>query len=418
MTPARLPENEAKRLESLRSYSVLDTPPEKVFDEITALAAHICKTPMSLVSLIDQDRQWFKSKFGLDAPETNRDSSFCGHAILQPDVFIVPDSLKDQRFKDNPLVRGDPNVRFYAGVPLVMPDDFSLGTLCVIDNVPRTLSVEQLDALKLLGKNVCAQLELRRKNLDLKESLENLELANRNLEEVGALKSYFVSMVSHELRTPMTSIRLSLGALRDGFGGELTPEAKSLVGIAIAGTERLIRLVDDILDVDKMESGNMTFQYQVLEIAPLIERSLIENEPYAQKHQVRFEFKDIIHGVRVKIDPDRFAQILDNLLSNAAKYSDDGDEIQVKMSRHGNRVRVSVIDHGPGIPESFRDRVFGKFMQAEGRKRGKKGTGLGLTICKALVEQQGGSIDFDSKEGKGSTFYFEFPIQESAGESV
>lgn len=163
---ATLLPDEPQRLESLRQYAVLDTPAEAAFDDLTELAAHICEAPIALISLIDENRQWFKSKVGLDASETSRDVAFCAHAIHQPDLFIVPDATLDERFADNPLVTGEPRIRFYAGAPLLTPDGHALGTLCVIDYQPRELRPDQQRALRVLSRNVIGQLELRRRALE------------------------------------------------------------------------------------------------------------------------------------------------------------------------------------------------------------------------------------------------------------
>jgi GAF domain-containing protein len=166
-TSAPLPTSEAKRLKVLWQYDLLDTLPEAVFDDLTELAARICEAPIAMISLIDEKRQWFKAKVGTTMTETSRDISFCAHAILQPDLFIVRDALLDPRFAQNPMVVSEPKIRFYAGAPLVTADGYALGTLCIIDKVPRDLREEQKQALKILARHVVSQLELRRRTQEL-----------------------------------------------------------------------------------------------------------------------------------------------------------------------------------------------------------------------------------------------------------
>ena len=156
-----LPTDEEKRLEKLRQYQILDTAAEQVFDDITHLASDVCKTPISLLTFIDQNRQWFKSNVGLPISETRRDIAFCSHAILEPDIFIVPDTLADERFAQNPLVTHDPSIRFYAGMPLITKEGYALGTLCVIDRVPRELTPDQINKIRTLAQGVIMLLEMR-----------------------------------------------------------------------------------------------------------------------------------------------------------------------------------------------------------------------------------------------------------------
>jgi len=165
--------NEAARVSALQKYAILDSEPEQAFDDLTLLASYVCKTSMALISLIDEDRQWFKSRVGISATETSRDIAFCSTAIQQPDVFVVPDALQDERFRTNPLVVSEPNIRFYAGVPLINEDGYALGTLCVIDRTPRNLAPEQETALKALGRLVLMQMEFRRNLILLKEALSD-----------------------------------------------------------------------------------------------------------------------------------------------------------------------------------------------------------------------------------------------------
>ena len=164
---APIPPNESKRLKVLWQYEVLDTVPEEVFDDLTELAARICEAPIALITLVDEKRQWFKSKVGVTVSETSRDLSFCAYAITQGELFIVPDATRDQRFASNPFVTSEPKIRFYAGAPLITPDGHALGTLCVIDKVPRELRPEQKQALVILARHVVSQLELRRRAREL-----------------------------------------------------------------------------------------------------------------------------------------------------------------------------------------------------------------------------------------------------------
>ena len=167
------PANEEARVIALDKYAILDTDPEQSFDDLTLLASYVCKTPMALISLVDEDRQWFKSRVGIDASKTSRDIAFCSTAILQSDVFVVPDALADERFRDNPLVVSDPHIRFYAGAPLINEDGYALGTLCVVDRAPRDLAPDQKEALQALSRLVLVHLEFRRNLILLKEALSD-----------------------------------------------------------------------------------------------------------------------------------------------------------------------------------------------------------------------------------------------------
>jgi GAF domain-containing protein len=178
--------SEKQRLKVLWQYSVLDTVPEEIFDDLTELAARICEAPIALITLVDEKRQWFKSKVGISIKETSRDISFCSHAIKQPDLFIVSDATKDARFSDNPLVTSAPNIRFYAGAPLVSPDGYALGTLCVIDKVPRELRPGQEQALRILARHVMSQLELRRRALELAAANRDRERIQQDLDQARA----------------------------------------------------------------------------------------------------------------------------------------------------------------------------------------------------------------------------------------
>ena len=634
MIPPSIPENEGERLAALDRYAILDTSPEDAFGEIVELASSLCDAPIALITFLDETRQWFKARVGLDAPSTPRRVSFCGHAICDDaEVFVVGDAALDPRFSGNPLVTGPPNIRFYAGAPLVTPDGYKLGTLCVIDRKPRALSHVQQKALCALARQVVVQLELRRQiaerataqreldrffsvSLDLlciagvdgyfkrlnpafeevlgytreelmaapllafvhpddreqtaaeltslchgetthyfenrylrkdgstcwiawtaRPALEEgllyaagrditpakiaerelrsseartrsiidnalgglittngegiidtanpaaermfgyssgelagrsvatlvareyespghciahlrdaalgritewdarrrsgevfpcelslfefstagderhfaahiLDLSERN--EVERMKKDFLSTVSHELRTPLTSIRGSLGLLASGVMGELTPDAQSMAQVAERNSVRLIALINDILDYDKLESGKMEMDLRPTPLAPILERSIESIGAFAVQEDVRIDLQ--CESGWVCGDETRLGQVTVNLLSNAVKYSPRGGTVRVAAARRGGMFEVRVEDRGRGIAPELQKRLFRRFQRADSSDaRTTPGTGLGLAICKAIVEQHGGTIGVESVEGEGSTFWFRLP---------
>jgi PAS domain S-box-containing protein len=228
--------------------------------------------------------------------------------------------------------------------------------------------------------------------------------------EVEKLKSEFTAVVSHELRTPLTSIRGSLGLILGALSTGLPLKVRELLEIAQSNCDRLVLLVDDILDIEKFSAGQMRFELKTVPLARLVRQAVDENEGYARKFQVRIELAPVDEACPVSVDPDRFIQVMSNLLSNAAKYSPPGGTVRVQAGVHGDGVRVSVRDDGPGIPEGFRERIFEKFSQADASTtREKGGTGLGLHIAKRFVEHMHGQIGFESEAGRGSTFWIDLP---------
>ncbi len=653
MKPARLPDNESARLAALREFDILDTPAEAAFDDLTRLASELCGTPIALISLVDSARQWFKSRVGLEARETPRHLAFCAHAIHGRDLLEVPDALEDERFSDNPLVIGDPHIRFYAGIPLVTDDGLGMGTLCVIDRAPRHLTPLQRRALTTLGQQVVRQLELRRAIRRLRESQSALEqseglnravlesavdaiavidssgriqvfnpaaerifgytvgevigrnvtmlvpepyrvehdsylqryvttgekkiidvgnhvveglrkdgtrfpmelgvsemrvgeqrlfagiardiseriqseralreqarLLNRTqamatlgsmemdlatravtcsdeqlrifgyvagsvqpafklftdllhpedrtrvlaalektarenvpfeeeyrilrtdgqtrtvlsrgevqraadgrpLQMVGMtlditerkalerMKSEFVSTVSHELRTPLTSLRGALGLVLGGALGEIPARVREVLEMAGRNSEYLTLLVDDILDMEMLESGRMEFEFKVVDLVQVVRHALEANQGYAGAYEVSLTLRAALDHAQVSADEHRLSQVLANLLSNAVKYSPAGARVEVAVEGQDDCYRVVVQDHGPGIPEGFHSRIFERFARADGSdSRDKGGTGLGLSIAKAIVERHHGHIGFDSRAGAGATFFFTLP---------
>ena len=229
--------------------------------------------------------------------------------------------------------------------------------------------------------------------------------------KIERMKNEFVSTVSHELRTPLTSIRGSLGLIAGGAVGELPEQARKLVAIAHNNSERLVRLINDILDMDKIESGKMRFEMQPHRIRPLLEQAVEANRAYGEQLGVQFQIQAAAPDAVVLLDSDRFMQVMANLLSNAAKFSPSGGTVEIGVEQRNGAVRICVSDHGAGIPEEFRSKIFGKFSQADASdNRQKGGTGLGLSIVRAIMEKHNGQVGFESQVGSGTTFHVSFPV--------
>ena len=386
MLSARIPENESERQANLDLYEILDTFPEEAFDAITSIAAHICGTPIALISLIDKDRQWFKSHHGLTVSETPRDFAFCAHAILDPDqLFVVEDAQLDNRFFDNPLSTGDPNVIFYAGAPLVSSEGFPLGTLCVIDNKPHTLNTEQRKALADLSSQVIAQMELRR-------SLKELKSKNEEL-------SRYAHLISHDLRSPMQSIYQLSKIIAKESEGFLNEKADKALGQLQKKAFQSQELVDGILKHSL--AGEQAYKPEKIQL-PLFINELVEFCSPPSDIQIITEVSDS----EIVSDSIILHQILQNLISNAIKYNDkEQGLIRIVANANETELIFEIIDNGPGIPEKYHERIFGMFQTLSYADRfGNKGTGIGLHTVKNLVVLLGGLITIESKEGEGSTF--------------
>lgn len=396
MPAAQLPNNEAERVAELKDFEILDTISEATYDAITYLASQICDVPIALISIVDDDRQWFKSRVGLDVSETHRDQAFCAYAIHEPqNLVVVPDATTDSRFSDNPLVLGDPNIRFYAGAPLVTTSGNALGTLCVIDRKPRSLSREQEKALRALSTQVMALLELRR-------SVKLLEEKQRQLEEATRQRDSFMATVSHEIRTPLTAVIGYIEMLRDGIPEELRAEVIDAVARQAADVENLL---EDLLIAARAEANSLRVASVPVQLAAQAAQ-VIEGFPVSVAEVVVVETRP----ARAVGDPARVRQIIRNLISNAVRYG--GPTITVRSYTAGDRAHLEVVDDGDGIPSDERDLVFQPFQQSSHARYVDSSVGLGLPISRLLAEKMGGSLTYRYRDGH-SVFHLDLPVTPS-----
>ncbi|NND59428.1 MAG: GAF domain-containing sensor histidine kinase [Gammaproteobacteria bacterium] len=395
---AQLHPQEAQRLEALRAYQILDTPTEARFDAITELAADLFDAPIAVINFIDQGRQWFKSEVGLGVREMELAPSICAHAILDHDMFIVEDTTTDSRFIDNPLVTGEPHLRFYAGKLLTSENQLPLGTLCVLDFRPREFSPDQRRTLDILGRHVMELLEFRR------AAQKRDELAMALGEELEAHKQS-LGVVSHDLRAPLHVISMMADSLTELPIDEISaPQIGSQIKRA---TRSMSLLIDDLLDAESIRNGSIHLAQRPHRPVALVQPLADLYQSMATENGIAFSTGDLASLPPVSCDDDRVGRILTNLLHNAFKFTPTGGTVELDAKLDGEFVSFEVRDSGCGIPRQHLERVFERHWQSNGDKGG---AGLGLSIVKALVEAHGGRISLDSEPDAGCTVRFSLPI--------
>lgn len=391
--------HEKQRLAALHRYDILDSETEQDFDDIVQLASNICETPISLISLVDENRQWFKSRLGLEAHETHRNMAFCAHAINENEVMMIEDATKDDRFAGNPLVTGHPNIRFYAGMPLKTPDGFNLGTLCVIDRKPRELSEQQIFGLKTLAKQVVKQMELRIK-------IKELETQKTSLQKLNTANSRLLSIIGHDLRSPLSMLT---GLVHMSSEKKLTQEKfQDVVKQLEANLSSANELLGSLFEwaVNQFEGRSIRSEEILLDV-------LVTTETQKNLTQLKQKNNTIINEVEKDLllfaDDHALSFIIRNLILNANKFTENGT-IRISSKRIENDYQICISDTGVGMEPDFIEKLFdGSFRNSSRGTQGEKGSGLGLQVCKELIEKQGGKIWVKSFPGKGSSFYFSIP---------
>ncbi|BAV09660.1 GAF sensor signal transduction histidine kinase [Filimonas lacunae] len=385
MIEAALPHDEQDRLQELYRTELLDSPKDTDFDEIVQLASRICDVPISLISLIDAGRQWFKAKTGIDIDETERSISFCAHAILQDDLMEVRDTSKDERFADNPFVKGDPEVRFYAGVPLVTERGYKLGTLCVIDKTPRVLTEDQALALKVLAKQIIKLIELRSRN--------------KEIQHLVTTQNRITSIISHDVRNPLAALKAIIELQTSGALTE--EETTEMLTMSSKQLDSTIDMVANVSDWGRLQMKVQRMQKVPVNLSTLIDQTLPSFMATASSKNNILN-SDVPKGLVIQAEQQALHFILRNLLSNANKYTEFGS-ITVSAQQEESRVRLKVCDTGIGMTKEKVASIFGseKNFPAPGTQ-GEKGSGLGLLLVKDFLDKINGRILITSEEGAGT----------------
>ncbi|GAB2610204.1 sensor histidine kinase [Paractinoplanes abujensis] len=396
---APLPDNETDRLAALYALDILDSEPEQDFDDIVALASNVCGTPMSLVTLLDTDRQWFKARVGTEKTETDRDNAFCAHAILGRDLMVVADATQDRRFADNPLVTGDPGIRFYAGAPLVTTDGFALGTLCVVDNEPRRLDIEQLQALRALARQVTSQMELRRHAVALANTTARLQELERRKDDLAAL-------LGGDLRAPLRLISAYVEKL--GKTGYHDAEMADLIGRATAGHIRgFLDLLHHLSTMAEAGFGTESLHMRQIDLTRITQRAVEAVRPIAATKQIWILNQAGGPALPIIADPVRLEQVLTHLLFAAVKYTPTGGRVRVGTEiEAGPAVRLDDMDLPDGMrPELFPHLYYG----AIANPANIPGPDRGLAVAKKILDAHHATVALSDRPGDGTSLHVVFP---------
>ncbi|MCB7479972.1 sensor histidine kinase [Christiangramia sediminis] len=402
ISPA-VPVNEVERLNSLKELDIFETLPEEAYDSITKLASYICKTPIAAINLIGSEQSWFKSKFGTELSGSSREISFCGHTILEPNTLLeIPDTTKDERFKNNPIVTGDISIRYYAGVSLLDNKGLAMGTLCVYDSKEHFLDEDQKTALKALGKQVEILFELRRKN----KKLEDLKL---EVDQNNKILTEFASTVSHDLKMPLANIILTADMLKAKYNDQLDKQGLEYIDYLKHSGLTLSDYISGLLEHYSSSTTNSVLKEEFF-LNDLLE-DIIDLLQIAENCEINLPDNNLkLYGNSAAL-----GQIFMNLISNSLKYNNQ-ERIIIEIDCTENRefFNFSISDNGIGIPREEQTKIFDLFATAAvADRRGRKGHGIGLSTVKKLIESLGGSIQLTSEKDKGALFEFSIKRHEA-----
>lgn len=385
--------NERSRLKALYEYDLLHTLNEEEYDSITKIAAEIFDVPVSFIALLDKTQQWNKSVYGIDIKVMPREIAFCNHTILNPDdVLVVPDLRKDERFCNNPLVTNEPNVVFYAGVPLTTSKGHVLGSLCLLDAKEKQMTEKQIEAFKALSREIMAKFELRKK-------LKLLKLAEKRLKKANTQLKEFARLVSHDIKTPVVSISMLTSILAKKLK-DRDHEAHESVSLIKESSRELLNFIDSMLK--QAEGKGLSNKIR----NNCCSRSVLESviKLTATDANVKIEMDGTFPKTRM--DKSSLQQVFQNIISNAVKYTDKHETIiKIESSCDETYHYFTVTDNGTGIAKKDIPKLFTHGITlSKTDKYGKQGNGYGLSRIKDIIESHNGYITVDSAPMLGTAF--------------
>jgi len=403
MSIAPIHPREEERLKALNKIGILDSSPEVSYDEISKLAAEICGVPICLVSLISEDRQWFKSAVGIEVTETPRDIAFCSHCIVSNELLMeVSDTLEDERFKDNPLVTGEPHIRFYAGAPLITSDGLPLGSLCVVDTQQRTLDSFQRNALVVLSKQVTRQLEMRTIN-------QSLEVAKANSDEMNEHLQKMVRVISHDLRSPFHGVMGLLDVLIKGNESMEIGERDRILRMLNHSAHQTFGLLENLLDWSNDNTNLYDFNPEACYASQIVDQATKTLEVSFDHKELKL-LKDVEQEILVFGDKRMLTSVIRNLLSNAAKFTHKGGRVTVGAKRIEDTIEFYVQDEGVGMePEQVESLLSLGSSASRPGTTGERGSGIGMTLIYSFLEKHDSKLQLESFPDKGTRASFCIP---------
>ena len=391
--------SDLERIKTLIDFDILDTSPEQMFDDITSVASYVCGMPIALISLLDRDKQFFKSNLGLNIRETPIEYSLCKMAIETPeDIFIIEDAREDDRFRNNPLVSDDPNIVSYYGVPLNSKTGVSYGTLCVMDTEVKILTNDQKDILKKLSRQVEHLIELRINNKLLGDYQSKIEKYSNDMEE-------FAFMAAHDLKSPIRAIDSFVKLINNKHQNNWDEKDKKHIDFILNSTSKMNTLIHDLLEYSKTNiSKSVVTEFNLRDLITEIFRNLTYDVSTNNPKLICDELPAISHS---KI---AFTILFHNLFVNSLKYQKVTTTPVIKVAFKEDRSHLffSVEDNGIGIEEEYHDLIFKPFKRLHNNSE-YQGNGLGLAVCRKIIENLNGTITIDSTFGTGTTFLLSIP---------